>query len=68
MSSSPGLDRWPATAEEFLAVDQATFGPAWRYELVDGKIIALARPRRNHTQYLRLAVQPPVLPSGGMPR
>jgi Uma2 family endonuclease len=48
MSSSARPDPWPATAEEFLATDQTTFGPAWRYELVDGEIIAHAAPSPDH--------------------
>lgn len=36
------------TAETFLATDQHTFGDAWRYELVDGRIIAHAAPSPEH--------------------
>ena len=36
------------TAEEFLATDQSMFGDAWRYELVDGVIIAHAAPSPDH--------------------
>jgi len=36
------------TAEEFLATDQHEFGDAWRYELVDGVIVAHAAPSPNH--------------------
>jgi len=36
------------TAEEFLAADQARFGSAWRYELVDGHILAHAAPTPTH--------------------
>lgn len=36
------------TAEEFLATDQHDFGDAWRYELVDGRIIAHAAPAPDH--------------------
>ncbi|HYZ23407.1 MAG TPA: Uma2 family endonuclease [Rhodopila sp.] len=32
------------TADEFLTIDQREFGDAWRYELVDGAIIAHAAP------------------------
>jgi len=35
-------------AEAFLAADQASFGPAWRYELVDGRIVAHAAPTPAH--------------------
>jgi len=36
------------TAEEFLATDQREFGDAWRYELVDGVVIAHAAPTPEH--------------------
>jgi Uma2 family endonuclease len=36
------------TAEEFLATDQHEFGDAWRYELVDGQIVAHAAPSPDH--------------------
>jgi Uma2 family endonuclease len=36
------------TAEEFLEADQHEFGDAWRYELVDGRIIAHAAPSPDH--------------------
>jgi hypothetical protein len=36
------------TAAACLAADQATFGPAWRYELVDGSIVARAAPPPAH--------------------
>jgi Uma2 family endonuclease len=36
------------TAEAFLATDQHDFGDAWRYELVDGRIIAHAAPAPDH--------------------
>jgi Uma2 family endonuclease len=36
------------TADEFLQTDQYEFGPAWRYELVDGQIIAHAAPSPEH--------------------
>ncbi len=38
----------PLTAEEFLARDQRGFGDAWRYELVDGRIVAHAAPTPAH--------------------
>jgi hypothetical protein len=34
------------TAERFLTTDQREFGEAWRYELVDGRIVWLT-PRRR---------------------
>ena len=46
-ATTRGWDRvW--TAEEFLATDQHDFGDAWRYELVDGAIVAHAAPSPDH--------------------
>jgi hypothetical protein len=36
------------TAERFCVTDQHVFGDAWRYELVDGRIIAYAAPSPEH--------------------
>ncbi len=36
------------TAELFLVTDQHVFGDAWRYELVDGRIVAHAAPSPEH--------------------
>jgi Uma2 family endonuclease len=36
------------TAEAFLATDQSLFGSAWRYELVDGRIVGHAAPAPAH--------------------
>lgn len=36
------------TAAEFLRTDQAGFGPAWRYELLDGLPVAQAAPSPEH--------------------
>ncbi len=41
-----GARTW--TAAEFLAADQHDHGPAWRYELVDGRIVAHAAPAPDH--------------------
>lgn len=38
----------PWTADEFLAADQSAFGPLWRYELVDGRVIGHAAPSPEH--------------------
>ncbi len=38
--------RW--TADEFMVADQRAFGDAWRYELVDGTVIAHAAPAPDH--------------------
>jgi len=38
------------TAEEFLRADQREFGDAWRYELVDGRIVAHAAPTPAHAR------------------
>ena len=35
-------------ADEFLRTDQSEFGPAWRYELVRGSIVAHAAPSPEH--------------------
>jgi Uma2 family endonuclease len=36
------------TADEFLDRDQRGFGDAWRYELVDGRVLAHAAPTPTH--------------------
>ncbi len=36
------------TAARFLAADQCNFGPAWRYELIDGRIVGQAAPTPEH--------------------
>lgn len=36
------------TVERFLATDQHIFGNAWRYELVNGRVIARAAPSPEH--------------------
>jgi Uma2 family endonuclease len=38
------------TAAEFLRTDQREFGNAWRYELVDGRIVAHAAPTPAHAK------------------
>ena len=45
---------WALTAEEFLATDQAEFGDAWRYELVEGTIVAHAAPSPDHGAILAM--------------
>ena len=40
------------TAEAFLAADQHVFGDAWRYELVDGQIVAHAAPAPLHGELM----------------
>jgi len=39
-------------ADEFLRTDQLVFGPAWRYELVRGTIVAHATPGPEHAVIL----------------
>ncbi|MGD0109388.1 MAG: Uma2 family endonuclease [Rhodopila sp.] len=39
-------------ADEFLRTDQLAFGPAWRYELVRGAIVAHAAPSPEHAVIL----------------
>jgi Uma2 family endonuclease len=48
--SDGARDLWATewTAEAFLATDQSAFGDAWRYELVDGVIVAHAAPSPEH--------------------
>lgn len=36
------------TADEFVATDQSEFGPLWRYELIDGRIVGHAAPSPEH--------------------
>jgi Uma2 family endonuclease len=36
------------TADEFVVTDQAVFGDAWRYELVDGRVIAHDAAEPDH--------------------
>jgi Uma2 family endonuclease len=36
------------SADAFLAMDQRSFGSAWRYELVDGRIVGQAAPSPRH--------------------
>ncbi len=40
------------TADEFLVADQHHFGDAWRYELVDGEVVAAAAPSPEHAAIL----------------
>jgi Uma2 family endonuclease len=40
------------TVDEFLATPQSAFGPAWRYELVDGLPVAQAAPSDEHAMIL----------------
>src|SRR5208282_4770703 len=40
------------TADEFLRTDQREFGDAWRYELIDGEIVAHAAPTADHAAIL----------------
>jgi Uma2 family endonuclease len=47
MSTTAPLSQ-PLTAEQFLRTDQHVFGDAWRYELVEGRIVAHAAPSPDH--------------------
>jgi Uma2 family endonuclease len=38
------------TADAFLRTDQREFGDAWRYELVDGRVVAHAAPTPAHAK------------------
>ena len=42
----------PWTADEFVQTDQTQFGPLWRYELVDGRIVGHAAPSPEHAAIL----------------
>jgi Uma2 family endonuclease len=53
-------DNW--TAESFLIADQDQFGPMWRYELVDGRIIG--RPAKSDRQATILTNLAAVLKGG----
>lgn len=48
MDTAARLHHQTWTAEEFLHADQHSFGDAWRYELVDGAIVAHAAPSPDH--------------------
>ena len=50
MSNSASMADKVWTAEEFLRTDQREFGDAWRYELVDGRIVAHAAPTSTHAK------------------
>ena len=51
------------TAADFLAADQHGFGSAWRYELVDGLIVAPGTRLRGNPDHCR-----PEIGSGAAPR
>jgi Uma2 family endonuclease len=40
------------SANEFLSTDQRAFGDAWRYELIEGEIVAHATPSPRHGRIL----------------
>jgi Uma2 family endonuclease len=48
MGKAAGVAGGGLTADEFLTTDQREFGDAWRYELIDGEIIAHAAPTPDH--------------------
>ena len=50
MSEAAPTQGW--TADSFLQADQHGFGEAWRYELVDGQIVAHAAPSPDHAAIL----------------
>ncbi len=59
------------TADEFLRTDQSEFGDAWRYELIDGEIVAHAAPSPDHGAILMglgsCSGQPSAWQSGRLP-
>ena len=54
MDTAERATGWVLTADEFLETDQREFGGAWRYELVDGRIVAHAAPSPDHGAILSL--------------
>ena len=56
MDTAEGATGWALTADEFLDTDQREFGDAWRYELVDGRIVAHAAPSPDHGAILAALV------------
>jgi Uma2 family endonuclease len=56
------------TAEEFIVQDQHDFGDAWRYELVDGEILAHAAPAPEHGAILTGLDGPLINRMTAMPR
>lgn len=48
MDTAKRATGWTLTADEFLKTDQREFGEAWRYELVDGRIVTHAAPSPDH--------------------
>ena len=41
-------DRPRLSADQFMRTDQRAFGDAWRYELIDGRPVAMAPPAQEH--------------------
>lgn len=56
------------TADEFIVQDQHDFGDAWRYELVDGQILAHAAPAPEHGAILTGLGGALINRMGAMPR
>ena len=50
MGDLAGMTDKAWTAEDFLRTDQREFGVAWRYELIDGRIVAHAAPTPAHVK------------------
>jgi Uma2 family endonuclease len=46
MEAAQPVEIW--SAADFLVADQSHFGEAWRYELVDGRVVAHAAPSPDH--------------------
>ena len=56
------------TADEFIATAQHIFGDAWRYELVDGRIVAHAAPAPDHGAIIAGIVAGLACRAGAVPR
>ncbi len=56
------------TADEFVVQDQHDFGDAWRYELIDGQILAHAAPAPEHGAILAGLIGAFVNRAAAMPR
>lgn len=56
------------TADEFVVQDQHGFGDAWRYELVDGQILAHAAPAPEHGAILAGLIGAFATRAAAMPR
>ena len=56
MDTAERANNWAFTADEFLGADQREFSDSWRYELVDGRIVARAALSPDHGAILATLV------------